>query len=63
MVSDPIITRLRRLCWFVGRLADLDRPVTLSPEVLRGLHEALLGLLSAVGERFGPSGTRTEDDQ
>ena len=48
MVTDLILLRLRRLCWFVGRLADLGRPVELSPEVLRGLHRSLLALLDAV---------------
>jgi hypothetical protein len=42
-ISNPFIAREIRLIWLMGRFADLDRQVDLSPEMVRGLHGAILG--------------------
>lgn len=51
VIVDPVMARLRRLIWFVGRLAELDHPVSFTSEVLVGLHCCLLALMADLAER------------
>jgi hypothetical protein len=44
-IDDPLLARLARNTWFIGRLIDLGRPVTFSTEELRGLHGSLVACL------------------
>jgi hypothetical protein len=43
-IADPEEARVRRNLWFLGRLRDLGRPVTFSPDVLWGFHGSLLAM-------------------
>jgi len=42
VISDPVLARLYRVTWLVGRLVDMDRAEALTIEALRGLHGCLI---------------------
>ena len=41
-IADPLLARLVRTAWLVGRLGDRNQPVAFPPVILRGLHDSLL---------------------
>lgn len=56
-VPDPLRARVRRSTWLFGRLADLERPVTLDAATIRGAHAVCLAIgddLDRRDERAAP---------
>ena len=51
VIGDPLVARVRRTTWTVGRLADFGRPWP--PGSMRGLHEVLVAVQEAVLPRLG----------
>jgi hypothetical protein len=47
VIADPILARLLRLTWLVGRLVDLNRADSLTAEALRGFHRCLVEIASS----------------
>lgn len=45
-IESPLLARLCRTTWLVGRLADLECPAP--PDVVRGLHGCLVAVLVEV---------------
>ena len=43
-IDDPLLARVQRTTWLLGRWADLGRPVTIDPVTLRGLHVVLVAV-------------------
>jgi hypothetical protein len=48
-LSDPLRARAWRTVWLLGRLADLDLPVTIDSVALRGLHGVTLAIVEHIG--------------
>ena len=42
LLTDPLLARLVRMAWLLGRLADTDRSVTFTVGALKGMHGCLL---------------------
>jgi hypothetical protein len=42
VVADPMLARLLRLTWLIGRLMDLNRAEALTVGVLRGFRDCLI---------------------
>lgn len=51
-LPDPLVARVRRTMWTVGRLADLNRPVTFDALTLRGFHAVMLAIGRDVDARL-----------
>ena len=48
VVVDPMLARLLRSTWLVGRIVDLNRPEAFTMDVLRGFHGCLIQMGSKV---------------
>jgi hypothetical protein len=51
-LADPLLARLGRNTWLIGRLADLGRPVVLLPDTLRGHHDSMVACVELAAGRL-----------
>ena len=49
VVLDPMLARLTRVTWLVGRLVDLDRTEGITVDVWRGFHRCLVEIICCAG--------------